>query len=153
MSEKLMKELGLKTRFKKTGKKMGYKSMCYRISNFESSKRKQTIIVIDNVAKLTNQKIIFLRHIILENHFQFIAIVENFLLSHDLACLKALLLPANVLSLRHLKTDDIVSFIRLYSDKHNLNWSDNYIHDLTIAAKGHPLSMLEMIRNIKKVDI
>lgn len=153
MSEKLMKELGLKARFKKTGKKMGYRSMRYRISNFESSKRKQTIIVIDNVAKLTNQKIIFLRHIILENHFQFIAIVENFLLSHDLACLKALLLPANVLSLRHLKTDDIVSFIRLYSDKHNLNWSDNYIHDLTIAAKGHPLSMLEMIRNIKKVDI
>ena len=153
MSEKLMKELGLKARFKKTGKKMGYRSMRYRISNFESSKRKQTIIVIDNVAKLTNQKIIFLRHIILENHFQFIAIVENFLLSHDLACLKALLLPANVLSLRHLKTDDIVSFMRLYSDKHNFNWSDNYIHDLTIAAKGHPLSMLEMIRNIKKVDI
>jgi len=132
---------------------MGYKSMRYRISNFESSKRKQTIIVFDNISKLTNQKIIFLRHLILENHFQFIAIVENFLPSHELSCLKALLLPANVLSLRNLKTNDVISFIRLYSDKHNLNWSDNHIHDLTVVAKGHPLSMIEMVRNIKKGDV
>lgn len=149
MSEKIMKELGLKARFKKTGKKMGYKSMRYRISNFESSKRKQTIIVFDNIAKLTNQKIIFLRHIILENHFQFIAIVEKFLSSHDLARLKALLLPTDVLSLNHLKPDEVVSFLRLYSDKHNLNWSDDYIHDLAVITKGHALSMIEMIRNIK----
>jgi replication-associated recombination protein RarA len=149
MSEKLMKELGLKARFKKTGKKMGYKSMRYRISNFESSKGKQNVIVFDNIAKLTNQKIIFLRHLILENHFQFIAIVENSLSSNDLSCLKTLLLPANVLALRHLKTNDVVSFLRLYSSRHNLNWSDNYIHDLTVFTKGHPFSMIEMIRNKK----
>ena len=149
MSEKLMKELALSVRLKKSNKKMGYKSMRYRIANLGASKTKQTVIVFDNIAKLTIQKVIFLRHLILEKHFQFIAIVENFLSSPDLACLKALLLPANVLSLRHLKTDDIVSFMRLYSDKHNLNWSDNYIHDLAVIAKGHPLSIIEMIRNIK----
>jgi len=75
--------------------------MRYRISNYELSERKQIVIVFDNVAKLTNQKIIFLRHLIQEKHFQFIAIVENFLSLHDLACLKALLLPADVLSLHH----------------------------------------------------
>jgi hypothetical protein len=153
MSKKLMKELHISSRLKKTGKKMGYRSMRYRISNFESSKRKQTIIVFDNVAKLTNQKIIFLRHIILENHFQFIAIVENFLSTHDLSCLKALLLPANVLSIRYLKKDDIVSFIRLYSDKHNLNWSDAYIHNLATLVNGHPLGMIEMVKNIKRGNI
>jgi hypothetical protein len=123
--------------------------MRYRISNFESSKGKQTVIAFDNIAKLTNQKIIFLRHLILENHFQFIAIVENSLSSHDLDCLKVILLPANVLLLRNLKTNDVVFFLRLYSNKHNLNWSDNYIHDLTVFTKGHPLSMIEMIRHKK----
>jgi hypothetical protein len=150
MSEKLIKELGLSARFKKSSKKMGYKSMRYRIANLETSKRKQTVVVFDNIAKLTNQKIIFLRHLILEKHFQFIAIVENFLSSHDLARLKALLLPMDVLSLNHLKTNDIVSFLLLYSDKYNLNWSNDYIQDLAVAAGGHPLSMVEMISNIKK---
>ena len=149
MSEKLMKELGLSVRFKNSGQKMGYKSMRYRIANLEASKRKQTVIVFDNIAKLTNQKIIFLRHLIMEGHFQFIAIVEKFLSSNDLACLKALLLPTDVLSLNHLKPDEVVSFLRLYSDKHKLNWSNDYIHDLALIINGHPLSMIEMIRNIK----
>jgi len=48
-----------------------------------------------------------------------------------------------------IKTNDVVSFLLLYSDKHNLKWSDDYIHDLAVIAKGHPLSMIEMIRNIK----
>ena len=149
MSEKLMKCLALSVRFKKSSKKMGYKSMRYRIANFETSKTKQTVIVFDSIAKLTSQKIIFLHHLIEEKHFQFIAIVENFISSHDLACLKALLLPTDVSSLNHLKPDEVVSFLRLYSDKHNLNWSDDYIHDLAVIVKGHPLSMIEMIRDIK----
>ena len=84
MSEKLIKELGLSARFKKNSKKMGYKSMRFLIANLDTSKRKQTVIVFDNIVKLTSQKIIFLRHLILEKRFQFIAIVENFLSSHDL---------------------------------------------------------------------
>ena len=152
MSGKLMKELGLKARFKKTGKKMGYRSMRYCISNFESSKRKQTVIVFDNIAKLTNQKIIFLKYLVQEKHFQFIAIVENFLSARDLECLKAILLPANYLLLRNLKRNDVASFIQLYSDKHNFNWSDNYIQDLTAVAGGHPLSIMGMIGNIKGVE-
>jgi len=58
MSEKLMKELGLATRFKNTRKKMGYKSMRYRIANIQPTKRKKTVIVFDNIAKLTSQKLI-----------------------------------------------------------------------------------------------
>ena len=64
-----MKELHLTMRFKQTGKKFGYKSMRYRIANVESPKRKKTVIVFDNIAKLTRQKIIFLRHLILGKSF------------------------------------------------------------------------------------
>ena len=79
MSAKLMKEFHISKINKQTGKQWGYKSMRYRIANAKVPRRKNTVIVFDNVAKLTPQKTIFLRHLILENNFQFIAIVENFL--------------------------------------------------------------------------
>lgn len=147
MSEKLMKELGLTARFKQTGKKMGYKSRRYRIANVESPKRKKTVIIFDNVAKLTPQKIIFLRHLILERHFQFIAIVENFLPKNDLFFLEAQLLPATTICLSNLKAKAVLNFFRLYSDKYHLTWSDAYIHSLAALAGGYPLGMIEMIRN------
>ena len=57
---------------------MGYKSMRYRVANAKSLKKQNTVIVFDNIAKLTNQKTIFLRHLILEQHFQFTNL-EHFL--------------------------------------------------------------------------
>ena len=153
MSEKLIRELGLSMRFRKTGKKMGYKSMRYRIANVQSPKKMKTVIVFDNVAKLTPQKIIFLQHLILEKHFQFIAIVENFLPKNDLFSLKAQLLPATKICLSNLNAKTVLNFLQSYSDKYHLNWSDAYIHNLANLIRGHPLSMIEMIRNIKRGNI
>jgi hypothetical protein len=151
MSEKLMKELDLAARFKQTGKKMGYKSRRYRIANMESPKRKKTVIVLDNIAKLTSQKIIFLRHLVLEGHFQFIAIVENFLLANDLLLLKAQLLPAATVSLHYLKAEDVFAFIRFYSEKYHLNWPDVHIHSLAKLAGVYPLGMIEIIKNKRRL--
>ncbi len=153
MSEKLMKELGIPFKFKKTGRKMGYKSMRNRISNFESSEKKLTIIVFDNIAKLSNQKIIFLRQLVVEKHFQLIAIVENFLPSNDLNCMKALLLPADFLSLKHLKTDDVLTFIRLYSDKNNLEWSGVFIREMAALIGGYPLGLMTTINDFKNKSV
>lgn len=151
MSEKLMRELGLSRRLKKTGRKMGYKSMRYRIATVMLSTKNKPIIIFDNIAKLTPQKIIFLRNIIEENHFQFIAIVENFLPANDLMLLKTQLFPVEIFSLQYLKDEDVISFIRFHSDKYHLNWSDAYIHSLASLTGGYPLGIIEMIRN-KKMD-
>jgi hypothetical protein len=150
MSEKLMKELHISSRLKKTGKKMGYKSMRYRIATVGSPTKNKPIIVFDNVAKLTPQKIIFLRHLIEEEHFQFIAIAENFLPENDLMLLKAQLVPIATISLNYLKTEDVFLFIRSYSDKHHLKWSDGHIRNLANLARGYPLGMIEMIRKKRK---
>ncbi len=121
--------------------------MRYRIANAKVSKRKNMVIVFDNVAKLTSQKTIFLRYLILENHFQFIAIVENFLPANDLMLLKAQFFPAEIFSLHYLKEEDVVLFIRLHSEKYHLNWSDDYIQNLATLAGGYPLGMMAIIRN------
>lgn len=125
---------------------MGYKSMRHRIANIESPKGKKTVIVFDNIAKITPQKIIFLRHLILEGYFQFIAIVENFLPANDLMLLKTQLVPADSMLLNYLKDEDVISFIRLYSEKFHLNWSDAYIHGIAALTGGYPLNIIETLR-------
>lgn len=150
MSAKLMKEFHIAKINKQTGKPWGYKSMRYRIANVKVSKRKNTVIVLDNVVKLTPQKIIFLRNLIEENHFQFIAIVENFLPANDLMLMRAQFFPAEIIALQHLKNEDVVSFIRLHSWKYRLNWSEDYIHSLAALAGGYPLGINEMIKNNKR---
>jgi hypothetical protein len=146
MSEKLMKELGIVKANKQTGKKWGYKSRRYRIANLESRKGIKTVIVLDDIAKITAQKMIFLRHLILERHFQFIAIAEHFLPEHDLFLLKAQLIPAATVCLRNLNTRDVLDFLRLYSDKYYLNWPDRHIRSLASLVGKYPLGMVEMLK-------
>ena len=146
MSEKLMKELGLSTRLNNRDKKMSYKSMRYRIPQSKSPKQQLPIIVLDNIAKVTIQKIIFLRHLILEQHFQFIAIVEKFLPQKDLFELKAQFIPFAILTLGHLKTNDVEKLLHNYSEKYHLNWMSNYTHKLALLSDGYPLGLVEMLR-------
>ena len=146
MSEKLMKELGLSARFKKTGTKMGYKSMRYRVANAKSLKKQNTVIVFDNIAKLTNQKTIFLRHLILEQHFQFIAIVEHFLPQKHFFELKVQLIPTATITLRYLKMIDVEDYLQTYSNQYHLNWQGDYIHDMVNLASGYPLRMTEILK-------
>jgi hypothetical protein len=147
MSAKLMKEFHISKINKQTGKQWGYKSMRYRIANAKVPRRKNTVIVFDNVAKLTPQKTIFLRHLILENNFQFIAIVENFLPKKDLFSLEAQLLPTTIIFLSNLNDKAVLNFLRTFSHKYHLNWSDIYIQSLAALASGYPLGMMAMIRN------
>ena len=138
MSEKVMKALGIPRRFKNQTQQMGYKSMRYRIANVTLTKEDKTVIVLDNIAKITAAKKLFLRYLVLEQRFQFVAIVESVLPPGDLAHLKAHLWPVDILSLRNLKTSDVISLMRIYSQKHHLNWSDKHIHDLSGIINGYP---------------
>lgn len=152
MSDLLMKELGIARRFRKTGTKMGYKSMRYRIAT-SSSRGNKPIIVFDNIARLTRPKNVFLRSLIEEDHFQFIAVCENFLPSKELLLLKAQLLPMEMVSLNYLPLEDVRSWLRLYSEKHHFNWPDAYVDNLTAVAGGYPLGIVEMLRNQKTESI
>lgn len=146
MSDLLMKELGIFRRFRKTVIKMGYKSMRYRIAT-SSSRGNKPVIVFDNIARLTRQKNVFLRSLIEEDHFQFIAVCENFLPTKELLLLKAQLLPMETVSLNHLPPDNVRQWLRLYSEKHHFNWPETYIDDLTAVVGGYPLGMIEMVKS------
>lgn len=148
MSKKLMKELHISLRLKKTGKKMGYRFMRYRIATVGLSTKNKPVIVFDNVAKLTPQKIIFLRHLIEGDHFQFIAIAENFLPWKDVLLLKAQLIPMETISLHHLSTEDVSAFIRHYAENNHLNLPDSYVKNLTTLTGGYPLGMIDLVKSV-----
>lgn len=146
MSETLMKALDIPRRIKNQGNKMRYKSMRYRIANANTAKQHKPVIVLDNIAQITVQKKIFLRHLILEQHFQFIAVVEKFLPQKDLFDLKAQLMPATTLKLRHLKKQDVESLVRGYAGQNHFDWTDNEIRHLAALSDGYPLGLKEMFR-------
>jgi len=146
MSEKIMKELGLSRRVRKTGGKMKYKPMRYRIATAGLSVKDKPVIVLDNVGGLTPQKIIFLRNLMEEKRFQFIAIVENFMPLNDFMRLQVQLYPAETITLKYLRSEEVFSLIRLYSDKYHLYWPDTYIRKLASWAGRYPLGIIEMIR-------
>jgi len=148
MSDTLMKEMGISRRFHKSGTKMGYKSMCHRIAKYASPAKNKTVIVFDNIARLTPQRNIFLRRIIEESHFQFIAICENFLPAKEFMRLRAQLIPMETIALNHLPTEDVSEFIRQYTIKLQLDWSDAYIDDVTALAGGYPLGIIDLIKSV-----
>ncbi len=144
MSERLIKALGIPRRLQHQGNNMSYKSMRYRIASTNTSKQHRPVIVFDNIAKITVQKKIFLRHLILEQHFQFIAIIENFLEQKDLFALKAQLMPATTLNLGHLKNEDVKKLLSIYNKQYHFFWTDSHIRSLAAMSDGYPLGLAEM---------
>lgn len=148
MSEHLMREFHICSKFTRTGNKMGYKSMRYCIAAIGSSTKNKPVIVFDNVAKLTWPKIAFLRYLLEEESFQFIAIVENFLPEKHTLRLKTLLFPAVHFSLGYLSDKDVLEFVHYYMETHHLRYSEAEIASLTLLAGGYPLEMTRLVKNI-----
>ena len=146
MSKNLMKQLKICNRFTKTGNKMGYKSMRFRIAAIGSSTENKPVIVFDNIAKLTRPKIAFLRYLCEEKSFQFIAIVENFLPEKHALFLKTLLFPAAHFSLSYLSDKDVLEFVHYYMETHHLRYSEAEIAGLTLFAGGYPLEMTRLVK-------
>lgn len=146
MSENIIKESGILKRLKNQENKMGYKALRYRIANAKLSKKRMPIIVFDNIAKVTAQKTMFLRHLILEQNFQFIAIVEHFLPWKDLFDLKALFMPYTDLTLHNLKTNDVEILLRHYYKQYQVDRTENYVHNMARLSDGYPLVLAEMLK-------
>lgn len=145
-SKTLMKELGMRRTFSKTGIPMGYKSRRYRIAGMAVRKGLKIVIVLDDIARLTTAKKVFLRHLILEQHFQFIAIVEHFLPEKDLFDLKTQLFPATHVTLGYLDNADVEHILQNHSRRYRLEWDDRQVRQLAALSGGYPLGITEMLK-------
>jgi len=149
MSKSVMKALGLPRKLKQSDKIMGYKSMRYRIANVTLKKGVKVVIVLDNVAKMTAAKKLFLRYLVLEQRFQFIAIVEHFLTQKELLELRVQLMPSTTINLRYLECIDVENFLLTFSNQNSLAWTEDHIRNLASLTFGYPLGIVEMLKKKK----
>jgi len=104
------------------------------------------LIVLDNIARVSSQKLAFIRRLNRERRLRFIAIVEDFLPEKDLFLLRKELIPAQIITLRHLSVKNGGQLFRYFSEKYRLDWSDSQIKMLATATQGYPLGIKEIVR-------
>jgi len=125
---------------------MRYKSSRFRIVSLDFSDKRRHVLVLDNIAKLSSQKIDFIRYLAWEKRFQFVAIVENFVSESDLMRLRVGIHPATMIELRRLSISHVTDFFRNLSKTHEFHWTEAQIKNLSQASGGYPLRMREIAR-------
>ena len=123
-----------------------YKSGRFLIVNKELKDKRKHILVFDNIAKLTAQKLQLIRYLILESKFQYIAIAESFLPKEDLFLLRAALLPAEMIMLPYLSEESTKKLLCHFADKYSFHWSEQRLYMLVSATRGYPPAVHEVIK-------
>jgi len=131
-------------RIYKRYKLQGYKTSLFMILNDPFNDNRRHIIVFDNIAKTTPQKLTFIQNLVWAKRFQFIAIVEPFLPEKELFLLRAGLLPSDIIALSYLSMKETCEFFKQVAQKNEFNWPEQYIKMLALTAKGYPLGMKEL---------
>jgi len=122
-----------------------YKSNCFLVANLNPEDKRQTVIAFDNIAKLSHQKLAFIRMLAWKKKFRFAAIVENFLPEKDLDLLRRELIPAQMITLQHLNRSHSVKLIHYLVEKYHFSWNDKQIKQMALTIKGYPLGIRECL--------
>jgi hypothetical protein len=149
MCKKLLRELLpekmlARDRSFKRFKLQSFKTSHFLITNDSFKDKRKHIIVLDNVAKTTNQKVNFIRTLAWAKRFQFVAIIEPFLPQKELLLLRAELIPADIVQLSYLPIKETCEFFKHVARKNKFDWTDSYIRMLAQVSKGYPLGMMEL---------
>jgi len=121
-----------------------YRSSRFRIANLALEDHRKHVLVLDNVSKLSAQKLDFIRYLTWERRFQFISIAERYLPTDGLFRLRVWMNPSIVITLHHLSTSNVIQFFRKLSEENQLGWTERQIKDLAEVTGGYPLRMKEI---------
>lgn len=133
---------------------MRYRSSRFRIATLALHDKRRHVLVLDNVCKLSAQKLDLLRYLTWEKRFQFVAIVESFMPKEDSLRLRVRLYPAEIVTVNHLDKKDVCEFYKNLSERYQLQWAKSYTENLTEVTGGYPLRMKEIaLREIARKEL
>jgi hypothetical protein len=121
-----------------------YKPSRFRIGTLALKDHRKHVLVLDNVSKLSAQKLDLIRYLTWEKRFQFVSIVERFLPTNGLFRLRVWMNPSILITLHHLTTSSVVQFFQQLSKEHQLGWPEGQIKNLAEVTGGYPLRMKEI---------
>lgn len=122
-----------------------YKRARSLVVDLASKQARRCVIVLDNIEKLTIQKMGLIRYLEGDKHFLFIAVAERFLPGDDIFQLRTCLYPSVLIMLGNLSAEKTAGFFRYYAGKHQFPWTESEIHMLTLGTGGYPLAMRESV--------
>jgi hypothetical protein len=124
-----------------------YKAARFVVAKGELGDQPQPVIVLDNIRKLSLQRVAFLRYLAWDRRFLFIALPESFLPEADVSHLRTVLYPSDLVRLGNLGARPAAEFFRHFSDKHCFQWTRSHIHMMVTASGGYPLGMKEFVKD------
>jgi len=130
---------------KNNGKAMGYRHNRFRIANLDFEGQRQPVLVLDDIGKLTPQKVELIRYLAMAKRFRFVAVVENFLKADKRSLLRGWLHPALLLNIAYLGNQPTQEFFRHFSEKYHFRWTEEEINNLAEMSGGYPLGMKEIV--------
>jgi hypothetical protein len=121
-----------------------YRASRFRIATLSLRHGRKHVLVLDNISKLSAQKLDLIRYLTWEERFQFVSIAESFLPSKDFFQLRVRMNPSIGITLHHLSLSSVVQFYRQFSNQNRLGWTDGQIRNLAEVTGGYPLRMQEI---------
>ena len=131
---------------KRAPRSLSYKAGRYLLVNIAFQDQQRPVIIMDNIGKLSQQQLTFIRCMILESRFRFVAVVESFLSPHSLFLLRAMLFPVEMMTLRHLSLQGACEYFKRVSKKHHFEWTNDQILTFAKTSGGYPLGMKELVQ-------
>lgn len=122
-----------------------YKLTRFEITHLELSDQRPHVLVFDNIAKLSPQKLSLLQYLARRKQFRLVAITESFLLVDQLRRLRVRLSPASIFTLAHLSLSSARQFFSYYSERYGFGWTAGEVHNKAITTGGYPLGMREVV--------
>jgi len=109
-------------------------------------RRRKTVIVLDDIRRMTHQKRELLRKLRASPSLLFVAILERFVSADDLMRFRVALDPATVVTLDYLDDDASIRFFTHHAKRLGLPWTEGDIEMLARAMHGYPGEMAQRIQ-------